>query len=802
MDSKLIARFKNVISTKNINDYIKKGEEFYEQFCSEIIEYSKNDNIETIKNICAEISKIDTGFHYLSSYFNNSNTDELILVKGLLSIVLDILHTKSKNIFMKLGDNSQLTRELIHSYNCLNTLCQNLIYIDLINLKQGLEKIKLTLTDIDTISIINLLNNLPLNNSSCTAQSLDHYSLQSYILNTAEQVSYSSKLRIFIPLLFLIERTIPLNPLDILSGFKKYMHLTDEPVKEDNKMESLSSLIEFYTRLCNKSRIEGLLSLEDDLEGMESNSILVRGIQLIVDGTDPDIVKDIISNRIDSESNLLKTENMIIIEGVLSVQAGDNPRIVLERLKAVCTDIPELSALISRFVEFSEKARREGIIALEDDIDELDNPLLCAGMKMMLNGIHPLLIKSILEILSEIIFNYKHLVNHICIEGALGILQGKSPENLSILLKSKIPHFTDKENLTNNKGIASIFENAFKRYSEDEAKDELAIFIIEFIRPIASITGYAAFLDSIFNTLFNTKNSTKKKNKIRDELNNIFTTAVQNNELKLLDFLKLDEYFCSMREQLAQITENDKKITKQAEIFSDKMNKERNKSSDILNKCYAEKKLTLKTLGYTAKPDRIASYLSELGDIYIEQNRQYKQLLSDNITKTAEKINKLTLQFFNFSPELEQNEEQDFLLRMITNLLFDVEDMFANIKNIFKDSPMLDKIIDDVFPFSSIKSCPDNVIKSIIGQINREELIYAIKSSEDYIKEIFFNNMENDEKNKIIEELEYTGSFKTEDVEKAQKKIRILALQHKDVITSIKFSREFRRNMPQFGMFC
>lgn len=157
-----------------------------------------------------------------------------------------------------------------------------------------------------------------------------------------------------------------------------------------------------------KARREGLLALEDDLAEL-NDEFLKKGLQLVVDGTDPEVVEDIMTKELDyihdrhqwgagvmghmagifpaigmigtliglvvMLGNLdnpdqlgpsmavalittfygavvaniifapmeerLKTKNKaevlqkeLMIEGVLSIQAGDNPRIVEEKLKA------------------------------------------------------------------------------------------------------------------------------------------------------------------------------------------------------------------------------------------------------------------------------------------------------------------------------------------------------------------------------------------------------------------------------------------------------------------------------------
>jgi len=52
--------------------------------------------------------------------------------------------------------------------------------------------------------------------------------------------------------------------------------------------------------------------------------------------------------------------------------------------------------LISQLVTFSEKARREGLLALEDDLEELEDEFLRKGIQLVVDGTDPEIIKSIL----------------------------------------------------------------------------------------------------------------------------------------------------------------------------------------------------------------------------------------------------------------------------------------------------------------------------------------------------------------------------------------------------------------------
>jgi chemotaxis protein MotA len=55
------------------------------------------------------------------------------------------------------------------------------------------------------------------------------------------------------------------------------------------------------------------------------------------------------------------------------------------------------SELIVTIVSFSEKARREGLLALEDDLDELDDAYMKKGLQLVVDGTDPELVRNIME---------------------------------------------------------------------------------------------------------------------------------------------------------------------------------------------------------------------------------------------------------------------------------------------------------------------------------------------------------------------------------------------------------------------
>jgi hypothetical protein len=97
----------------------------------------------------------------------------------------------------------------------------------------------------------------------------------------------------------------------------------------------LIPLIEELIRFSDKARKEGLLSLEDDLDKIK-DPFLKMGIQLIVDGTDPDLVEEILERIIFFSNPSVERvlEYCIIRTGVLGIQSGNNPHVLHHQLYA------------------------------------------------------------------------------------------------------------------------------------------------------------------------------------------------------------------------------------------------------------------------------------------------------------------------------------------------------------------------------------------------------------------------------------------------------------------------------------
>ncbi len=62
------------------------------------------------------------------------------------------------------------------------------------------------------------------------------------------------------------------------------------------------------------------------------------------------------------------------------------------------TEVASIGDIIAEFVRLGQKARREGLLSLEDDIEEMQDPFTQKGLRMVVDGLEADLIKDIMYI--------------------------------------------------------------------------------------------------------------------------------------------------------------------------------------------------------------------------------------------------------------------------------------------------------------------------------------------------------------------------------------------------------------------
>ena len=102
-------------------------------------------------------------------------------------------------------------------------------------------------------------------------------------------------------------------------------------------------------------------------------------------------------------SSYLDVASIFIVLGgafgsvIASHSADDIKKFITILLIAFKKNAQDPSRIILTLLSFSEKARREGLLALEDDLDETSDLFLKSGIQLVVDGTEPEVVKNIMD---------------------------------------------------------------------------------------------------------------------------------------------------------------------------------------------------------------------------------------------------------------------------------------------------------------------------------------------------------------------------------------------------------------------
>ena len=104
--------------------------------------------------------------------------------------------------------------------------------------------------------------------------------------------------------------------------------------------EACFSAVARMLELSNLARMSGILALEAEAE-TDPDAFIRTGLELLVDGTDPETVEQVMRNLIlsgdHSDTELLR--RLVLAEGVVGIQQGENPRILAVRMASMLGEL-------------------------------------------------------------------------------------------------------------------------------------------------------------------------------------------------------------------------------------------------------------------------------------------------------------------------------------------------------------------------------------------------------------------------------------------------------------------------------
>lgn len=232
----------------------------------------------------------------------------------------------------------------------------------------------------------------------------------------------------------------------------------DDPLG-DVSLEALDSeeIAGIYAELAKLAGRDGLISLETLLPSGRRVNAVKEGIRLVVDGTQPDLVERILQVRTETAVRNRRVRLEMIIEGILSLQAGDNPWIIHHKMQVHYLEAgvgetpnrcredltgPELADWFERgwlslkapgdigvtFLHLGFVARNEGLSALAPAVDAIEQPLLRSGLKRLVDQREDGELAASLTSCMEEELNSLAVKHHAAIAGLLAVQAGRSEE--------------------------------------------------------------------------------------------------------------------------------------------------------------------------------------------------------------------------------------------------------------------------------------------------------------------------------------------------------------------------------------
>jgi flagellar motor component MotA/O6-methylguanine-DNA--protein-cysteine methyltransferase len=226
---------------------------------------------------------------------------------------------------------------------------------------------------------------------------------------------------------------------------------------------TVNDMAELWQGIADQARREGILSLEVVVKHAE-NPFLREALTLAVDGTEPDLLREHLERR--SQYGTLRQLDIrgrMIVEGLLSIMAGDNPKItrhkldtlfefrpgeekgepgevtakeLKDRLRQTSPEQMSLDQLADLFMDMGFLARQEGASGLEPLQEALEgrydlcSELLRRGLELLLDRIPDGQVREALETQLKTRLEGLEKSHRRVIVGIMGVQKGLKPQEV------------------------------------------------------------------------------------------------------------------------------------------------------------------------------------------------------------------------------------------------------------------------------------------------------------------------------------------------------------------------------------
>jgi len=224
-------------------------------------------------------------------------------------------------------------------------------------------------------------------------------------------------------------------------------------------------MADLWLGIANQARKEGILSLQP-IEQQAVDPFLREALQLVVDGTEPDLLRDMLQTRlVRAILPQQETRCWMIIEAMMAIQSGDNSGVIRHKMatfylassdamqdndRSVEPTTDELAAQLQQtpvgkmnfdqvadlLTDLGLLARNEhiagfkGLPAALEDKRDMSSEVLRRGLELLLAGAEPNEVMNVLESMVATRLGGLEKAHRMIIEGVAGTQAGRQPEDI------------------------------------------------------------------------------------------------------------------------------------------------------------------------------------------------------------------------------------------------------------------------------------------------------------------------------------------------------------------------------------
>ena len=150
---------------------------------------------------------------------------------------------------------------------------------------------------------------------------------------------------------------------------------------------------------------------------------------------------------------------LVIVGSYFAVMVANNWGVALGAFSVIkrTFSVPSFNeqAIIQKLVAFSEKARREGLLALEDELEDLEDEFMKKGLRLVVDGTDQTIIRDLMELeLTQM--QSRHMININMLNGWAALAPGFGMMGTVIGLVNMLSNLEDKASIGPNMAMALI----------------------------------------------------------------------------------------------------------------------------------------------------------------------------------------------------------------------------------------------------------------------------------------------------------------------------------------------------------